>query len=132
MKHICLLQTLAAAVLAASSVGQAAACTAPAVTAAHVANVTRDAGTNLYHLAITVTNSGSAQPNNTLQSVDVSYARQKLDALSVPPLQAGGTYTANYTFRRSSDAGDGTTRLHLLLDMRQPACTSSSPFTVTF
>jgi hypothetical protein len=125
-------RALAAIILTMFCIGQADACTAPAVTSAKVANVSQDAGLSFYHLAITVTNNGASQPNNTLQSVDVMENHQKMDTVSVPPLKAGGTYTGTYTFRRSSEAGDGSTRLHLALNMSQPACTAAAPYTITF
>jgi hypothetical protein len=52
----------------------------------------------------------SAQPSNTLQSVDVIQNEGKIDQKGVPPLRPGQSYTATYTFTRSVEAADGTTQ----------------------
>jgi len=97
----------------------------PAIIAVSVKNVSQDGGSNVYHLAGTVTNVGTArQPSNTLQFVDIYINGQKSDARGVPPLRPGQSYAFGYDFRRSSDAGDGTSRLRFQIDMRQPAGTA--------
>jgi hypothetical protein len=83
----------------------------PAVNAASVRSVTRVGDLNRYVLGIQVTNAGnSAQPSNTLQSVDVIQNEGKIDQKGVPPLRPGQSYTATYTFTRSVEAADGTTQ----------------------
>jgi hypothetical protein len=72
------------------------------------------------------------QASNTLQFIDIYHARQRLDAIGVPPLRAGGSYQAFYTFTRAADAGDGTTTLFLRMRMVQPVCGAAPATTVTF
>lgn len=97
----------------------------PAIAAVSVKNVSQNGGTNVYHLSGTVTNAGNArQPSNTLQFVDIFINGQKSDSRGVPPLRPGQSYTFGYDFRRSSDAGDGSSRLRFQIDMRQPAGTA--------
>ena len=135
-QHVAIIRSLAAALAAcaACSVGIARAeCTAPTVSAAHVAGVSHDGGLNHYRIAMTITNtSDTAQPNNTLQFVDIRKTGNKIDAIGVPPLKSGASYTANYTFARSSDAGDNTTTLHFQIEMRQPQCSTTPAVSVTF
>lgn len=135
-QHVAIIRTLAAAlaICAASSFGIARAdCTAPSVTGAHVTSVSHDGGLNHYRIAMTITNTSSAaQPNNTLQFVDIRKTGNKIDAIGVPPLKPGASYTANYTFARSSDAGDNTTTLHFQTEMRQPQCSTTPAVSITF
>lgn len=109
-------------------------CIVPTVTSANVVNVAHDGNLNHYRVAINIANTtDGTQAGNTLQFVDVFHARQKLDAIGVPPLHPGKSYQAFYTFTRSSDAGDGTTTLLLPIRMVQPACTAAMPArTITF
>ncbi len=94
----------------------------PAIGTVSVKNVSHNGGTNVYHLGGTVTNRGRArQPSNVLQFVDVYINGQKSDARGIPPLRPGQSYTFGYDFQRSSDAGDGTSRLRFQIEMRQPA-----------
>lgn len=133
MKHALPIMALAGALMAATSAGVDAACSAPDVAHARVASVTHAGGMNLYRIEMTIANRQAAsQPPNTLQFVDIFHDGTKMDAIGVPPLRAGHTYRAAYTFRRSADAGDGTSTLHLFVEMRQPACTASTPYTITF
>ncbi len=135
MKQLRIIQPLAAlAFFAASSSGIAwADCTAPSVTSAHVASVSHDGGLNHYRIAIAITNTSSvAQPSNTLQFVDIRKTGNKIDAIGVPPLKPGASYTAGYTFARSSDAGDNSTTLHFQTEMRQPQCATTPAVSVTF
>ncbi len=120
--------------LAATSPAFAASpCVAPTVTSAIVDNVSHDGNLNHYHIAMTISNrTDSSQASNTLQFVDVYHDRQRLDAIGVPPLRSGASYKAFYTFARSSDAGGGTTTLHLPIRMVQPACAAAAVRTITF
>lgn len=93
----------------------------PALTSAAVKNVTTDGGINHYSISGVVTNTGRArQASNVLQFVDVYRDREKLDNIGIPPLKPGQSYTFSWTFDRSTEAGDGTTRLHLRLRMTNP------------
>ena len=108
-------------------------CVAPSVRSARVNNIAHDGNLNHYLVEMVVSNvTNSAQASNTLQFVDIYNDRQKLDAIGVPPLRPGASYTAYYTFTRSSDAGDGTTDLKLRTRMVQPACDTAPARTVTF
>jgi subtilase family serine protease len=116
--RILVLFTLALAPLGAS----AAACTGanPAIVSVVVKTVTTSGSLNTYHLAGTVTNLGSqGQPSNTLQFVDIYIDRQKRDAHGIPPLRPGQSYTFGFDWSRSTDAGNGTTTAHFVMDMRQ-------------
>lgn len=82
-----------------------------------VQNVTQNGGLNDYHIVGTVTNScGTTQSKDTLQSVDIYLAGEKLDAKSIPPLAPGQSAQFTYVYQRSKDAGQGTTRLHFVVD----------------
>ena len=95
--------------------------------------MTRDGNLNHYRIAIKILNAtSSSQASGTLQFVDIYHDRQKLDAIGVPPLRSSGSYKAFYTFTRSTDAGNGTTTLHLPIRMTQPPCAGTSVRTVTF
>jgi hypothetical protein len=97
----------------------------PAIVSVAVKGVSNNGGTNVYHLSGTVTNAGNArQSSNVLQFVDVYINGAKSDARGIPPLRPGQSYTFRYDFQRSSDAGDGTSRLRFQIDMRQPAGTA--------
>ena len=94
----------------------------PSIASVTVAGVTQDGNLNDYHITGTVTNVGSAtQAKNVLQSVDIYVTDQKLDAKSIPPLAAGQSATFDYTYQRSKDAGQGTTRLRFVLDVHTPS-----------
>ena len=94
----------------------------PTIASVAVKNVTQTAGLNNYDIQGTVTNaSGTAQPKNLLQSVDVYLGSEKLDAKSIPPLGPGQSATFDYTFQRSKDAGTGTTTLHFVVDLHNGA-----------
>jgi CARDB len=93
----------------------------PAIGNVTVSGVTPSGNLNNYHITGTVTNMGSStQAKDVLQSVDIYMADQKLDAKSIPPLAAGQSTTFTYTYQRSKDAGQGTTRLRFALDMHNP------------
>lgn len=95
----------------------------PGIASAAVKNVASANGMNRYTLAVTVTNNGNqAQAKDVLQFVDIyQVPGQKLDAKSVPPLQAGQSYTVTYTTMRAADAGNGTTHMRFQLDVHQPS-----------
>jgi hypothetical protein len=94
----------------------------PSIGNVTVSGVTPNGGLNNYHITGTVTNVGaSAQAKDTLQSVDIYMADQKLDAKSIPPLAAGQSTTFDYVYQRSKDAGQGTTRLRFVLDVHNPS-----------
>lgn len=95
---------------------------APAVTAA-VANVTTDGKMNFYHIAATVSNLGGGQGSSTLQFVDMYQRDEKLDAKGIPPLSPDQKHTVYFTWKRSVDAGPGTTFLTFKLD---PACNTTA------
>jgi hypothetical protein len=115
--------TAAAVILAfASTAAPAATCSGanPAITSVVVKNVTTAGQLNTYHLVGTVTNlGGQAQPSNTLQFVDIYAETEKHDNRGVPPLTPGQSYTFNYDWQRSSDAGNGTTTVHFRIQMKQ-------------
>jgi subtilase family serine protease len=99
----------------------------PSIASVVVKGVTASGALNTYHIAGTVTNSGSQpQSNNVLQSVDVYMAGQKLDSKSVPPLAPGQSYTFTYDYQRSKDAGPGSTHLRFQMDMHQPVAAGPS------
>ena len=90
------------------------------ITSVAVKNVSSSGNLNTYHISGTVTNTGSqAEPNSALQSVDIFMAQEKLDAKSIPPLAAGQSYTFDYAYQRSNDAGNGTTHLRFSIDLHQ-------------
>ena len=99
----------------------------PAIVSVAVKGVTPSNGLNQYKIGVTVTNLGSsAQASNVLQYVDIyQKAGEKLDAKGIPPLRPGQSYSFTYVAQRSSDAGNGTTKLSFKLDMRQPSAPSS-------
>lgn len=110
-----------------SAAAMAATCAGPDPSIGHVTvgGVTPNGNLNNYHITGTVTNVGGAtQAKDTLQSVDIYLAGQKLDAKSIPPLAAGQSATFDYVYQRSKDAGQGTTRLRFVLDMHNPTGTA--------
>lgn len=140
MFRISLLALLGFALAGTAPASAACAGPDPAITSVAVKNVAQSGGISHYTLAVTVTNDGSrAQAKDVLQFVDIyQVPGEKLDAKSVPPLQAGQTYTVTYETMRASDAGNGTTHLRFALDQRQPspgsgtdcnAANDSYPFT---
>jgi hypothetical protein len=120
--------------LALAPVPANASCIVPSVASARVVDVSHDGNLNHYRIEMTIlNNANAAQASNTLQFVDIYHARQRLDAIGVPPLRPGGSYKAFYTFTRSGDAGDQTTTLHLPMRLVQPACVVTPPArTITF
>ena len=97
----------------------------PALSPVTVTGVTTDAGNNVYHVSGTVTNTGSMkQASNVLQFVDIYRDREKMDNIGIPPLRPGQSYTYHWSFKRSQDAGEDTTRLHFRLRMVQPSGSS--------
>ena len=111
-------------VLTQASMGVAsAACNGadPAVMSVAVAGIRSDGGMNVYHLSGRVLNDGrTKQASNVLQFVAIYEDDIKRDVRSIPPLKPGGSFTFTYDYRRSIDAGAGTTDLIFRLDMRQP------------
>jgi hypothetical protein len=94
----------------------------PAITSVAVKNMTSDGKLNTYHIVGTVTNLGSqGQPANTLQFVDIFAETDKHDNRGIPPLATGQSYTFDYDWQRSVDAGNGTTVMHFQLHIRQGA-----------
>jgi hypothetical protein len=122
------MRTLTLAVLAfaqafAGSPAAASACSGadPAITSVVVKSVTNDGGINRYHLSGIVVNAGrQKQASNVLQFVDIFSGGDRLDAIGIPPLKPGQSYTFGWTFQRSQDAGDDTTMLRFQIRMRQP------------
>lgn len=112
----------------------------PAILSARVQGTTSDGSVNRYSLAIRVANLGRAkQPSNVLQSVEIYENGIKLDTKGLPPLRPGQSYTFVYVYQRSTDAGAGTTELHLTLTVSHPSpagrqdCNASNDaYTVTF
>jgi hypothetical protein len=99
-----------------------------------------DGHVNRYTIAISVTNRGNMkQASNVLQFVDIFEGDAKRDTRSIRPLAPGQTFNTTYIYKRSADAGPGTTTLTLRLNMRQPAApgaadcnTGNDSATVTF
>jgi hypothetical protein len=95
-------------------IGAGAACTSagPEVATVSVRRVERTPYLNLYHVRVTVTNrANEAQAGKTLQFVDVVQYGNRLDDKGIPPLAPGESYSWTYVWKRSSDAGKGTTPL---------------------
>jgi hypothetical protein len=136
-----LLFAFLASALVSSGVAHAACSGAdPAILSAGVHSTNSDGRVNRYSIAIRVVNLGrSKQPSNLLQSVDVYENGIKLDTKGLPPLRPGQAYTFTYVYQRSTDAGTGTTELHLNLTVHQPSppgkqdCNAGNDaYTVTF
>lgn len=104
---------------------QNAACSGadPAIISVRVASDSLQGGNTIYHLTGIVQNVGKAkQASNVLQFVNVDIGGTgKVDTRGIPPLAPGQRYTFGYDFKRSSDAGTGSSRLHFKLDFRQPS-----------
>jgi hypothetical protein len=84
----------------------------PAVTSVALRAVSHTPHLDFYHVTATVTNLGSqAQPGDALQFVDVVQYGGRLDDRGVPPLAPGQSYTVDYTWPRSADAGKMTSPL---------------------
>jgi hypothetical protein len=96
---------------------------------ASVHDVTTDGKMNYYHIAATVDNGGYSQASSALQFVDMYQRDEKLDAKGVPPLSADGKHTVFFTWKRSVEAGPGSTILTFKLD---PACTTAGPYDLRF
>ena len=95
----------------------------PAVTSVALRNVSHTPHLDFYHVTATVTNLGSqAQPGDALQFVDVVQYGGRLDDRGIPPLAPGQSYTIDYTWPRSADAGKMTSPL----DFRMRSVTSST------
>ena len=91
-------------------------------TSVSVAGMTQEGELNVYHLAGTVTNVGKMkQAPNVLQFVEIYLdGTGRIDTRGIPPLKPGQNYAFGYDFKRSSDAGDGTSTLSFRISMRQP------------
>jgi subtilase family serine protease len=112
----------------------ASSCGAPAITNAGIQSTSTSGDVRFTRVAITVVNHGPAQAPSILQSVDVYQNGSKVDQKGVPPLKAGASATVTYTFKRSAEAHDDTTRLRLQLaghDAHGSCSTSGSPVRIT-
>lgn len=90
----------------------------PAVTHAEVQSTHVVGKMNQYHLVGTVKNLGTAnQPSNTLQFVDIYDGAQRVDAKTIPPLPAAGSYQFSYNWNRALDAGAGSTKFTFKIRM---------------
>lgn len=94
------------------------------ITSVKVESASQDAGNTIYHLLGTVENVGTTkEASNFLQFVDVYISGTgKVDSRGVPPLGPGQKYNFGYDFKRSSDAGAGSSELRFQLDFREPDC----------
>ncbi|MBV9103713.1 MAG: hypothetical protein JO060_08980 [Candidatus Eremiobacteraeota bacterium] len=93
----------------------------PAITSAAVTSTKQEGGLNAISVGITVQNRGTqGQASDVLQSVLVYQNDVKIDRKGIPPLRPGRSYTATYTFRRSTEANAGTTNLRFHLVMAKP------------
>lgn len=92
-------------------------------TSVSVSGVTPEDGTNVYHLVGVERNVGKKkQASNVLQFVEIYLDDTgRIDTRGIPPLKPGQTYTWTYDFKRSADAGEGSSRLMFRIDMRQPS-----------
>lgn len=82
----------------------------PAITHVAVQSTHTQGQMNVYHMVGTVKNLGSAgQPSNTLQFVDIYDGADKVDAKTIPPLPAGGSFQFTYNWPRAVDAGAAST-----------------------
>ena len=105
----------------------------PQITAVAVKSVEMVGNVERYHLSGTVTNMGAtAQASNTLQSVDIFDAEDKLDTKSIPPLKPGESFAFTYVSVRSSQAGKGTTQLGFQLDPISPCSVGNDRYSLTF
>jgi hypothetical protein len=94
----------------------------PAIASATVKSTKPQGGLNVITVAITVVNRGTqGQASNVLQSVEVYQNDVKIDRKGIPPLRPGQSYTALYTFQRSTEASPGTTNLRFRLAYTQPS-----------
>ena len=110
-------------------IGAVAACTTPSPALATVAvqRVERTPYLNLYHVRVTVTNRGNqSQAGNALQFVDVTQYGDRLDDKGIPPLRPGESYSWTYVWKRSADAGSGTTPLNFHYRPYQSALASDA------
>lgn len=95
----------------------------PAVTSVALRTISHTPHLDFYHVTATITNLGSqAQPGDALQFVDVFQYGGRLDDRGVPPLAPGQSYTIDYTWPRSADAGKMTSPL----DFRVRTVTTSA------
>ena len=119
-------RSIAAAVFALSLLpaGVAAATCAgadPAITSVALQSVSTTRYLDFYHVAVTVTNLGSAsQAGDVLQFVDVMQYGDRLDDRGIPPLAAGASYTFTYVWKRAVDAGKNTTPLNFHVRFLSP------------
>jgi hypothetical protein len=110
-------------------IGAFAACTisSPQVAAVAVQSVDHAPYLNLYHVRVTVTNRASeSQPGNVLQFVDVTQYGDRLDDKGIPPLAPGESYSWTYVWKRSAEAGSGTTPLNFHYRPSQAALASDA------
>ena len=92
-----------------------------AITSVKVKSVAMGGTLNHYTIAATLVNLGTrGQLASILQSVSISQYGVQLDQHGVPPLAPGQSYTFNYVWPRSSDAGKGTSTLDFMLKIQDP------------
>ncbi|HEX3671573.1 MAG TPA: hypothetical protein VHT92_07720 [Candidatus Cybelea sp.] len=105
----------------------AANCDGPSVTSVALRTVSHTPHIDYYHVTATVTNVGSqGQPGDALQFVDVVQYGGRLDDRGVPPLAPGQSYTIDYTWPRSADAGKMTSPLDFRMRSVTPSAGSCS------
>jgi hypothetical protein len=112
----------------------ASGCGAPVITNAGIQSTSTSGDLRFTRVAVTVVNRGASQPSSMLQSVNVYQNGSKVDQKSVPPLRAGASKTVTYTFKRSAEANDDTTRLRVQLvghDAHGSCSTAGSPVRIT-
>ena len=94
----------------------------PAIASASVTGTKPQGGLNNISVGIRVVNRGGrAQASDVLQSVQVYQNDVKVDRKGIPPLRPGQSYTATYTFQRSTEANAGTTNLRFHLTVSKPS-----------
>lgn len=96
------------------------ACAAPTISTAVANQLGSNGNLNTYDVAITVKNTGGAEPASLLQSVQVFQNGDKVDQKGTPPLAAGASKTVHYRLQRSSDARAGTTHLRFSVVVHDP------------
>lgn len=102
---------LAAATITTSS------CADPSISSTGVQSATPSNGLERYTIAVVVRNDGNVrQPGDLLQSLDVTQDHQIVDRIGLQPLRPHQSEKVTYSFSRSADAGDGTTRLDFIID----------------
>jgi hypothetical protein len=115
-----MLEILMAAVLAPLVASASPACADPAITSA-TSSIAAGGSLDVYDVAITVKNLGSAaQPSSLLQSVAVYQDAGKVGQMGISPLRPGASQTVHYRLERAVDARPGSTNLRMVLVLRDP------------